>query len=258
MLHNRGDRASLEATSAMLSHPASVSQESRTRRPLIQLTDITKSYQEGHITREILHPITLTIDAGMFVVLLGKSGSGKSTLLNLISGIDTPTSGTISINGVALTQLSEHDRTLFRRTSIGFVFQFFNLVPTLTVAENVLLPLALNGRNGPDAQQRMMELLAAVGLDDRSDSYPDRLSGGEQQRISIARALVHDPLLVLADEPTGNLDSETGDQILALLDSLTRAMGKTLVMVTHSTDVIGMADRVLRVGEGHVREEQRP
>ncbi len=225
------------------------------RTPLILLDGITKSYSEAGRTREILHPITLTINTGEFVVLLGKSGSGKSTLLNLISGIDTPSNGTITIDGAALTRLSEQQRTLFRRAHIGFVFQFFNLVPTLTVGENVLLPLELNGRSGPEAHRRTQELLDAVGLGDRGNSYPDRLSGGEQQRVSIARALVHDPLLVLADEPTGNLDSDTGDQILALLNRLTRAAGKTLVMVTHSEDVVGMADRVLRVREGHLEED---
>jgi len=204
----------------------------------------------------VLHEVCADFAPGEFVVLIGKSGSGKSTLLNLVSGIDTPSSGEVWVAGQALTQLSEHERTLFRRQKIGFIFQFFNLVPTLTVAENVLLPLELNGQSGPAARQHAQTILEAVGLGERGDSYPDRLSVGEQQRVSIARALVHDPLLVLADEPTGNLDSETGDRILALLDQLTRAAGKTLLLVTHSTDVVTLADRVLRVREGHLNEER--
>ena len=183
-----------------------------------------------------------------------KSGSGKSTLLNLISAIDTPSSGEIIIDGQPLTRLSEHERTLFRRRNIGFIFQFFNLVPTLTVEENLLLPLELNGRTSPADRAHARDLLGRVGLADRAATYPDRLSGGEQQRVAIARALVHDPLLVLADEPTGNLDSDTSAQVLDLLDTLVRQAGKTLLMVTHSTDVVGMADRVLRMREGHLEE----
>lgn len=220
--------------------------------PLIKLAGISKTYMEAGRSREVLHALDLEIRRGECVVLLGKSGSGKSTLLNLISAIDTPSSGEIIINSIPITQLSEQERTLFRRQYIGFVFQFFNLVPTLTVLENVLLPLELNGRTSRNDTQRALELLDAVGLADRRSSFPDRLSGGEQQRISIARALVHDPLLVLADEPTGNLDSETGDQILTLLNRLTRAAGKTLLMVTHSSDALAIADRVFRVREGHL------
>jgi putative ABC transport system ATP-binding protein len=192
---------------------------------------------------------------GELVVLLGKSGSGKSTLLNLVSGIDLPTSGEVWVEGRALTRLSERERTLFRRRSVGFVFQFFNLVPTLTVLENVLLPLELNGVTGTKASGAAEAMLANVGLAERGATYPDRLSGGEQQRVAIARALVHDPALVLADEPTGNLDAETGAQVLDLLDRLTRQAGKTMIMVTHSPEVVGVADRVLRVREGHLVEE---
>jgi putative ABC transport system ATP-binding protein len=188
-------------------------------------------------------------------VLLGKSGSGKSTLLNLISGIDTPSGGAVWVDGQDLTRLSERERTLFRRRSIGFIFQFFNLVPTLTVLENVLLPLELNGRSGPAARAAAMAMLAEVGLDDRGPSYPDRLSGGEQQRVAIARALVHSPALILADEPTGNLDAETGQQVLALLDQLTRQAGRTMVMVTHSPEVVGLADRVFRITDGRLAED---
>lgn len=226
-----------------------------TGRTIIQCEQVTKSYLEGEQQRIVLRDITLTVAAGEFVVLLGKSGSGKSTLLNLISGIDTPSSGVIWVAGRRLDQMSERERTLFRRRSVGFVFQFYNLAPTLTALENVLLPLELNGLRGPQARERAMAMLSAVGLADRANTYPDRLSGGEQQRVAIARALVHNPDLVLADEPTGNLDSDTGSQVLDLLDRLTRQVGKTLVMVTHSREMIGIADRVFQLRNGRISEE---
>ncbi len=223
--------------------------------PLIELDRVSKAYEEGGRTRVVLHELSITVARGELVVLVGKSGSGKSTLLNLISGIDLPSGGDVRVAGQALSRMSERERTLFRRRSVGFIFQFFNLVPTLTVLENVLLPLELNGRTGADARAAALAMLAAVGLDDRGASYPDRLSGGEQQRVAIARALVHDPALILADEPTGNLDAETGRQVLDLLDRLTRQAGKTMVMVTHSPEVVGVADRVLRMVEGRLVEE---
>ncbi|WP_416181121.1 ABC transporter ATP-binding protein [Chloroflexus sp.] len=224
-------------------------------KTVIRCEQVTKSYLEGDQLRTVLRDITITIAAGEFVVLLGKSGSGKSTLLNLVSGIDTPSSGEIWVAGQRLNQLSERERTLFRRRSIGFVFQFYNLAPTLTALENVLLPLELNGQRGPAARAAALEMLAAVGLADRANTYPDRLSGGEQQRVAIARALVHNPDLVLADEPTGNLDSDTGAQVLDLLDRLTRQVGKTLLMVTHSREMIGVADRVFQLRNGRISEE---
>ena len=225
--------------------------------PLIRLDRICKSFEEGGRERIVLHEVSAEFATGEFVVLVGKSGSGKSTLLNLVSGIDTPTSGEVWFDGQDLTRLSEHDRTLFRRKQIGFIFQFFNLVPTLTVLENLLLPLELNGRTARSDREHAIDLLRQVGLADRRDAYPDKLSGGEQQRIAVARALVHDPRLVLADEPTGNLDEETGRQVLDLLDSLTRQAGKNLLMVTHSPDVVGLADRVFRMTEGRLLEEHR-
>lgn len=224
-------------------------------KTVIRCEQVTKSYLEGEQQRTVLRDITITVAAGEFVVLLGKSGSGKSTLLNLVSGIDTPTSGIIWVAGRRLDQLSERERTLFRRRSIGFVFQFYNLAPTLTALENVLLPLELNGLRGSTARERALDMLAAVGLADRAHTYPDRLSGGEQQRVAIARALVHNPDLVLADEPTGNLDSDTGSQVLDLLDRLTRQVGKTLLMVTHSREMIGVADRVFQLRNGRIIEE---
>jgi putative ABC transport system ATP-binding protein len=226
-----------------------------TGAPLVRLERVSKAYEEAGRSRVVLHEVSISFNAGELVVLVGKSGSGKSTLLNLVSGIDLPTSGEVWVEGRPLTKLSERERTLFRRRSVGFIFQFFNLVPTLTVLENVLLPLELNGITGSQAKARAVAMLDAVSLADRGASYPDKLSGGEQQRVAIARALVHNPALILADEPTGNLDAETGQQVLDLLDRLTRQAGKTMLMVTHSPEVVGTADSVLRVREGHLVQE---
>jgi len=215
--------------------------------PLAELRDLTKTYEEGGRQRTVLRAANAEIARGELAVLVGRSGSGKSTLLNLLSGIDLPTAGEVVVDGVALSALSERERTLFRRDHVGFVFQLFNLIPTLTVEENVLLPLELKGSPTAGERSAALDLLAEVGLADRRSTFPDRLSGGEQQRVAVARALAHDPLLVLADEPTGNLDLETGLQVLELLDRLTRRAGKTMVMVTHSPEVIGLADRVFRI-----------
>lgn len=222
----------------------------------ITLDRISKGYLEAGQRRVVLHEVSLSLPRGELTVLLGRSGSGKSTLLNLVSGIDLPDSGTLLIDGIDVTRLSERERTLFRREKIGFIFQFFNLVPTLTVLENLLLPLELNHRADAKGTARALELLELVGLADRRAVFPDRLSGGEQQRIAIARALIHDPVLVLADEPTGNLDAETGQQVLHLLDTLTRQAGKNLLVVTHSADVAQLADRVLRVVDGKLIEQR--
>lgn len=230
---------------------------------LVRLERLTKAYTEAGRSHTVLDELSGEFRSGEFVCLLGKSGSGKSTLLNLISGIDAPSSGEVYIqvpqstpataaeqaNPVSLTTLSERERTLFRRKHIGIIFQFFNLIPTLTVLENVMLPLELAG-SGRDDNQRAQMLLDRVGLGNRLDTYPDRLSGGEQQRVAIARALAHDPLLILADEPTGNLDEETGDTVLALLLELTRDAGKTLIMATHANDVAAQADRMLHLVQG--------
>lgn len=249
---------------------------------LVQLEQLSKAYTEAGRSHTVLDGLSGEFRNGEFVCLLGKSGSGKSTLLNLISGIDTPSSGEVFVqaprvavpdaaldpvqNGqekssqpLSLTALSERERTLFRRRHIGIIFQFFNLIPTLTVLENVTLPLELAG-SGRDTTQRAQMLLERVGLGDRLRTYPDRLSGGEQQRVAIARALAHDPLLILADEPTGNLDEETGDTVLELLLELTRDAGKTLIMATHATDVAARADRVLYLVQGKLADhrEQTP
>jgi putative ABC transport system ATP-binding protein len=219
---------------------------------IVTLKNLSKSFQEGNKTRSVLERVNTSFTQGEFSAILGKSGSGKSTLLNLISGIDQPDQGEIWINGENLTTLSERQRTLFRRHHIGFVFQFFNLLPTLTVLENVILPLEINGTPLKDARQRGLALLDEVALADRAPTFPDRLSGGEQQRVAIARALVNDPKLVLADEPTGNLDRSTGEQILDLLDRLTRQAGKNLLMVTHSASNASLANSTYRLEGGQL------
>ncbi len=223
--------------------------------PVVELRGLSKSFIEAERTRVVLESVNLTIENGEFVTLLGHSGSGKSTMLNLISGIERPSAGGVTIRGVPITELSERERTLFRRDHLGFVFQFFNLIPTLTVLENVTLPRELAGDESVQVEAAAMRLLQLVGLEDRRDTFPDKLSGGEQQRVAIARALVHDPMLVLADEPTGNLDENTGEQVLDLLLSLTRRRGKTLMMATHNPQIAAMSDRVVRVHDGHLQDE---
>lgn len=225
---------------------------------IFRLQQVSKSFQEGSQERIVLDSVDLTVQQGEIVVLLGKSGTGKTTLLNCIGGIDIPSSGQVFIQDTNMTLLSEQQRTLFRRRHIGFVFQFFNLLPTLSVEENVLLPLELKkGRLDKEDRGLALELLDNVGLGDRLKSFPDRLSGGEQQRIAIVRALVHDPYLLLADEPTGNLDFDTGLQILDLLEKLSRRAGKTLVMATHSREAIGYADRIFTIKENLLIENSK-
>jgi len=220
----------------------------------IRFEGLCKIYQEGGAQRKVLQNASLTSRKGEIIAILGKSGSGKTTLLNLISGIDQVDCGEVFVGDKRLTGLNEAARTIFRRRNIGFIFQFFNLIPTLTVWENLLLPLELNDALDARSLERAAGLLREVGLAGREKTFPDRLSGGEQQRVAIARALVHDPLLLLADEPTGNLDEETGKHILDLLDSLTRRAQKNMLLVTHSTDASAIADRVFQLREGHLVE----
>lgn len=222
---------------------------------MVELKNVSKIYFEGNTKHIVLNNFELNIQEGEIIILFGKSGSGKSTLLNIISGIDVPDSGSVTIDKTDITKLTEKERTLVRRKKIGFIFQFFNLIPTLTVKENLQLPLELN--NEEDQEYRINTILTDVGLLDRADTYPDKLSGGEQQRISIARALIHNPDIILADEPTGNLDFETSLQIIDLLDRVVKKKGKTMIMVTHSKDVIGLADRIISLKEGKLTEMQK-
>ena len=223
--------------------------------PMVRLVGVRHGYAEPGGWHAVLDDATLTIPAGEAVALVGRSGSGKSTLLNLISGIDRPQAGTVTIGGVDITALSERERTLLRRRRIGFVFQFFNLLPTLTVAENLRLPLQLLGRGGAAADRAVTELLEAVDLAGYGTRFPDTLSGGEQQRVAVARALIHEPDLILADEPTGNLDPATGNRVAEMLDRLVRQFGKTLILVTHSPDLARHADRILRLQDGRLVAE---
>jgi putative ABC transport system ATP-binding protein len=220
--------------------------------PIIRLERVSKDYAEGAETRHVLHEASVSFAEGQIAAVRGRSGSGKSTLLNLVAGIDSPTAGEVWVAGTCLTRLSPSERTLFRRDHLGFVFQFFNLIPTLRVLENVQLPAELRGLSSSDAAEEARALLGEVGLTGRKDSFPDRLSGGEQQRVAIARALVQDPRILLADEPTGNLDDATGEAVLDLLDRLTRKAGRTLVLATHSPQVAAGADRVYTIEDGRV------
>lgn len=217
---------------------------------LIQIIDLYKSFRQGEEERVVLAGAEATFSEGAFVAVRGRSGSGKTTLLNLVAGLDVPDRGRIVVGDQDLTALNDKGRTLFRRRSIGIVFQFFNLIPTLNVIENVMLPGELAGGAGDELEQRAVELLRRVGLADRTEAAPDELSGGEQQRVAIARALVVGPKLVLADEPTGNLDLDTGAQVLELLQELTRDLGKTLLVATHSHELAERADQVFTIEEG--------
>ena len=217
---------------------------------LISLRGLTKTFEFGGFQRKVLDAVNVEIAEGEFIVLLGKSGSGKSTLLNLVSGIEMPTMGDIFIGGLGINRLSDRDRTLFRRDHIGFIFQFFNLIPTLTVLENITLPLELAGHSQKSLRIGALGLIKEVGLDNREDDFPDKLSGGEQQRVAIARALSHRPLLILADEPTGNLDEETGTRVLQLLLKMSKSAGKTLILATHNLDIAGLADKVYQIHNG--------
>lgn len=232
-----------------------MAKEQKITASYIQILNLTKSYEEGGRRHMVLSDLSLDIPRGQRLILLGRSGSGKSTFLNLIGGMDLPDSGHIVIHGDDLTEKSEKQRTLFRRRRLGFVFQFFNLVPTLTVRENLMLPLELNEMIDGSENDRISEMLNEVGLADRANTYPDRLSGGEQQRVAIARALIHQPDLIIADEPTGNLDERTEKQVLGLLERLTRTENRTLVMATHSREIASMGDRILTLHEGRLEEE---
>ena len=224
----------------------------------IRLRHLSKSFTEGRRQHLVLDDVSAEFRRGETIAVRGRSGSGKSTLLNLIGGIDTPDAGRVIVAGIDLIGLTERDRTLFRRKHIGFVYQAFNLVPTLNVADNIRLVLELNSVPVSEAQRRIDELLEAVGLADRADSYPDVLSGGEQQRVAIARALCHEPAVVIADEPTGNLDDNTAEAVLQLLDRLVRERGGTMLVATHSARVAAVCDREIEIHGGQLEVPVRP
>ena len=221
---------------------------------ILNVSGLSKSFVEGTQERVVLDNLSLTLREGELVVLLGRSGSGKSTLLNLISGLDVPSAGTVQFGDTSLSTLKEEDRTLFRRKQIGFIFQSFNLIPTLTVLENVLLPIELSGTVSKAEESKAKHILDTVGLGDRMNSFPDVLSGGEQQRVAIARAIAHDPVLILADEPTGNLDFETAQTVLELLQHLIHDVNRTMLIATHDREIIELADRVFTLQRGVLKE----
>ena len=224
--------------------------------PLIQLHDVTKTYPMGEVVVHALRGLNLTVPRGQFVVLLGPSGSGKTTTLNLIGGLDRPTAGEVMIAGENIAALDDRRLTRYRATRVGFVFQFFNLIPTLTAAENIAFALELTTSDRAAIRQRTTELLTLVGLNDRADHFPSQLSGGEQQRVAIARALANRPAILLADEPTGNLDVETGRQVLQALRDLNRREEVTVALVTHNAAIAPMADRAVRLHSGTVASDE--
>ena len=217
---------------------------------MIELIDVSRTVTSGAGPLTILHPTSLRIERGHTVAITGPSGSGKSTLLGLIAGLDAPTTGRIVLDGTDITSMSEEALARLRGQKIGIVFQFFHLIPTLTALENVLVPLEIAG--APDAAARARALIGEVGLSDRGHHYPSQLSGGEQQRVAIARALANSPSIVLADEPTGNLDSATGRQVIDLLVAVNRQRGQTLVLVTHDPELAALADETIRLRDGRV------
>lgn len=224
---------------------------------MIEVRDLTKKFFSGSQQIEILKGINLSVRKGEVLAVEGPSGSGKSTLLGLLAGFDSPTQGSIRIDGEEITSLDEDRLALLRGRKLGFVFQSYNLVATLTAEENVMLPLELQGRYG-DSQERARELLEAVGLAKRRGHYPAQLSGGEQQRVAIARAFACSPSILLADEPTGNLDSATGDRVLAMLLALNRSQGATLILVTHDPALSRLTDRIVHLRDGRIVDETVP
>jgi putative ABC transport system ATP-binding protein len=222
---------------------------------MLRCIDVSKSYSQGGNEITALAGVSLDIPKGQFAIIMGPSGSGKSTLLHLMGGLDRPTRGDVLVDQRLISQMADDEVTLFRRTRIGFIFQFFNLMPSLTALENVTLPLFLDGRAKGDADARAETLLAKVGLEKRSQHLPEEMSGGEIQRLAIARALAFDPPILLADEPTGNLDSKTGETILALLRRIQQEDGCTIVMVTHSNEAAQYGERIIHLRDGVIERE---
>lgn len=222
---------------------------------MISIQQLYKTYHRGNESVEAIRGIDLEIDKGEFIVILGPSGGGKSTLLNLISGIDHPSSGSVTINGFALEKASEESLTIFRRDHVGFVFQFYNLIAALNAVENVSLPIMAKGVSYKQARTKAKQLLSSMGLENRLNHLPSELSGGEQQRVAIARSIVTEPELVLADEPTGDLDSATANEIITLLHDLNMHMGITFIVATHNHTLTEKADRVFELRDGQIQRK---
>lgn len=218
----------------------------------IEANKLCKSFNLGNNEVEVLKDIDLQINKGEFVSIMGPSGSGKSTLLYLIGGLDKPTSGNIMINNKELSKMKDKDQSIMRRRDIGFVFQFYNLVPNLNIEENVMLPILLDGKKVKDYKERLDEMLELVGLADRRKHTPRELSGGQQQRVAIARALINEPEILLADEPIGNLDSKTGMEVMALLQNINKKKAKTIIQVTHAKEAAEYGNRIINVMDGRV------
>ncbi len=223
--------------------------------PLIQTENLTKVYGKGEAAVIALDHVSMSVNPGEFVAVMGPSGCGKSTLLHLLGGLDRPTEGRVMIDGSSLSELSDNALTQLRRRKIGFVFQFFNLIPILSSIDNASLPLVLDGKNGAQAKQKATEWLQKVGLGARLNNRPDQLSAGQQQRVAVARALITDPMLVLADEPTGNLDSRASDEIAALLQQVAKEWGRAVLMVTHDPRIAAYADRIVFLKDGKIVNE---
>lgn len=221
----------------------------------IEIKDLNKTYQLGEVPVEVLKKINVTIEQGEFSTIMGPSGSGKSTLLYLMGGLDKPTSGEILLNGTALSTLSDQEQSIMRRRQVGFVFQFYNLIPNLTVEDNILLPVLLDGKKVKQFRSQLDEIMETVELTDRRKHTPRELSGGQQQRVAIARALINDPEIILADEPTGNLDSKTTEEVMKLLSRINRERGKTIVQVSHSVETAAYGNRLIQVRDGKVWDE---
>jgi putative ABC transport system ATP-binding protein len=225
---------------------------------MMELREVTKVYQQGRRVVEAVRGVNLRVVGGEFVVIMGPSGSGKSTLMHLLGALDTPTSGQAFFNGRDLQSMSDKERSLLRRNRIGFIFQFFNLLPTLTAAENVALPLLLAGQGRRAARGSALAALDRVGLTERADHFPEEMSGGEMQRVAVARALITEPEAILCDEPTGNLDSATSKEILSLLRGLPEAGKRAVVMVTHDPAAAAYGDRIVHIRDGRVDGEELP
>ncbi len=224
--------------------------------PILRAEDLTKTYGTGPVQVTALAGADMTVMLGEFVAIMGPSGSGKSTLLHLLGGLDPATSGRIFIRGIEITGLTDKQLTLLRRREVGFIFQGFNLLPALTAEENVMVPIAIAGGDQEGSRERLGRLFSLIGMDNRRSHRPDQLSGGEQQRVAIARALITEPAIILADEPTGNLDRRHGREILSLLQHSVAEMGQTVVMVTHDPVAAAFADRVIFLGDGAIIKEQ--
>ena len=220
---------------------------------ILTATGLKKYYGKGETQVRALDGVDLEIERGKFTAIIGTSGSGKSTLLNMLGGLDTPTAGSIRIGNTELAKLKSEQATIFRRKQIGFIFQNYNLVPVLNVWENIILPISLDGRK-PD-KKFIMEVVKLLGLEKKLDSLPNNLSGGQQQRVAIARALASKPSIILADEPTGNLDSKTSDGVIGLLKMTSREFHQTIVMITHNPEIAQMADRIIRIEDGRIAEQ---